>query len=198
MDEIAKASLEEKYIEVYHEVNMLAVGVEMLEYPYCDEESIIAQVEYLDKLYRVYASIYKYNEEGGLILITERHQDPIDMSEVLFNPFNYEEFNEHILTHNDGKLVLDFTPKHSKVTHVLHVYYRWVPHYFNVEDRYLIIAGVSAQSVVNPMPVWLAAGRIITAVSMFIMALWIFVLLVRRENDYRANLEIAGITDIVE
>jgi len=73
-----------------------------------------------------------------------------------------------------------------------------VPQYLPNEERYLIIAGVSAQSVVNPMPVWLAAGRIITAVSMFIMALWIFVLLVRRENDFILHAEIAEIEEIAE
>jgi len=122
MDEIAKASLEEKYIEIYHEVNMIATAVEEIaDSPHREyEDSIIAAVEYLDKLYRVYASIYKYNDENGLMLLTARHQDPIDTSEVLFNPFNYEEFNECIAKQDDGKLALDYTPRHSKVTHILH------------------------------------------------------------------------------
>ena len=68
--------LNEKIMELADRTEMLAAGIESNpEIPWYEHEAnIVSAVEYIDRLYQVYAEAYKI-VDGELVLISDRHYE---------------------------------------------------------------------------------------------------------------------------
>ena len=166
--------LHEKYIEVITKVDMLAAGVEAnTERAWYDHEhNIIASVEYLDKLYQVYAGVFKV-VDGEYILITERFYETSP-----FEPFDYPEFEEMARDNDFGSIVINYAPE-DQTYRDLHVYFRWMPLYSDNNEKYLVVAGVSQYSIVSQIPYWVSAGQWVSTIVTFVLNLVLVIMIVR-------------------
>ena len=142
------------------------------------EKNLIASTEYLDKLYRVYAAVYKHYD-GQLIKITRRFQDEMEgPDDMYFDPFDYPEFVRDIASNDYGGIVVDYRANNN-VMHNLHIYYRWMPLYSPPDERYLVVAGVSKYSITSKIAHWETGGHWISIVITAIVCLWGVILLIR-------------------
>jgi len=165
--------LQEKYVEMTHQVDMLAAAVEGNNTWHWEEHEQYIQrsVEYMDRLNMAYASAYK-TVSGTLTLISDRHI-------VLgFNPFLYDEFKEAIATQESGSLKLDFLPKNGPFR-VMYVYFRYMPVYTLPSEKYLVIAAISKYGIVTPIPVLVSAGQWVSMAMTFTLNVWLILLIVR-------------------
>jgi len=172
--EIKAAMLQEKFVEVKNELNMLAAAVEAnperiwLDY----EKNIVDSVEFLDMLYQVYGAAYKL-VDGEFSLITERYFET-----SIFEPLDFPEFIQSILTEESGSIVIGYAPERQNYRE-LHLYFRWMPIYSPQNERYLVIAGVSELSVVTEIPLLVSIGLWVSTAVTFLLNVWLIILLTR-------------------
>ena len=180
--EIKKTLLQEKIVEITAEVNMLATAIEAKPEMVWKghEETIIDSVEFLDKLFQVYAGAYKY-VDGELVSITERYYET-----SIFEPFDYPELEQTILSQESGHYAIGYTPKGQKYRE-LYMYFRWVPDYSPKDDRYLIIAGVSEHSITTAIPLLVSIGQWVSTTVTFILNVILIILVVRLGYIYESR-----------
>ena len=167
-DEIPKILLQEKYIGIVDEVDLIAAGIETNS-DYDIEQHVINQVHFLDGLFQVYAAAY--NSE--LVLITSRNFET-----TVFDPLDYTEFTAAIQTQDSGNLVIGYTPENQDYRE-LHIYFRWA-------NQFLIVAGVSSHSVVTMIPALVSVGVWVNMALTFIFNLCMVIAITRKkggEND---------------
>ena len=152
--------LSEKCISVQHTVDMLAASQVA-----ANEDNIKSAVEYLDKLFQIYAEAYKVSGDE-YVLISERYFET-----SIFVPFHYPEFVNAITKHESGNLVIGYTPE-EQIYRDLHIYFRWI-------NQYLVIAGVSQYSIVSDIPVIVSTGQWANIVITFLLNTWLIVLFKR-------------------
>ena len=145
--EIQNALLREKYDEAVGLVEMLSSAVEAnTERIWLDhEQNIRDSVEFMDRLYQVYAGAYKLVDDEP-VLITERFYET-----SIFEPFDFIEFTDAVMTQDSGSLIIGYTPK-EHIYRELHLYFKYMPLYSPPNERYLVIAGVSKYSVTSAIP----------------------------------------------
>jgi hypothetical protein len=166
--------LREKYLEVLHAADMLAAAVEANpQREWIDHErNIIDSIEYLDRLYQVYAAAYKPTD-GGLALLTNRYYETTPLE-----PIDYTIFMEAIFAQESGDLVIGFAPENQPYLDV-HLYYRWMPRYSPAGERYLVVTGVTERSIVSKIPLWVSTGQWAGMAVTFTLNIWLVVLLTR-------------------
>ena len=171
---IDDAILQEKYVEIMDAIDMLAAAVEANpdRAPLDHERNICGSVEYLDSLYQIFCAAYK-PVDGELTMITERYYET-----SMFEPMEYQDFIDAIHTRESGGLVIGYTPERQPYME-LHVYFRWMPHYSDANERYLIVGAVSRHSVVTEIPVWVSAGQWASMAVTFVLNVWLIFLIVR-------------------
>ena len=164
--------LNEKYIEVTNNVNMIAAAIEA---GGVSESAIIAAMEYLDGLYQVYAAAYK-DDGVHLVLISVRNFET-----SIFEPFDFPEFTKAVETQDSGNLVVGYTP--SEQPHRgLHTYFRWV-----ADKKYLLISGVSEHSIVTEVPMWISLDQWGGIFITFILNVILVILLCQLGHVYAAR-----------
>jgi len=169
---VEEALLEEKLAAVSDAVDMLAAAAEADPLrPWADHEQNIREaVEFLDRLYQVYAGAYKV-EGDRLELITGRFYET-----SIFEPLEHRAFLNAISTGDQGNVVVGYTPENQDYRE-LHLYFRWLPLYAPAGDRCLAVAGVSRYSVVTRIPALVSAGQWASMAVTFVLQVWIVVLL---------------------
>jgi len=172
--EIQNALLSEKYREAVDIVDMLAAAVEAnAERRWLDhEQNMVASVEFIDRLYQVYAGAYK-PVGGELALVTERHYETSP-----FEPFDFAEFAEMAAARESGDLVVGYAPE-AQPYRGLHLYFRWMPLYSPPGERYLVVAGVSQYSVTSTIPLWVSAGQWVSMALTFAINVSLILLIAR-------------------
>lgn len=147
--------LKEKYDSIHISINTLADAVDhnAMTGGRRNGEFIINSVESLDKLYQVYAEAYR-RDEAGLKLISHRYYET-----SIFEPFTFPAFVEELaLGKQQGDITIGYTPVGQSYRE-LHIYYRWIPSFdLEMEEQYLVIAGVSKYSVVTKIPFYMSGG----------------------------------------
>lgn len=147
--------LREKIVEIQDLVNTVASAVDATTAQGPEEfmpHTLVAAVEHVDSLTLVYAGVFKRDGEG-LIQITKHDQL------TNFDPRNYQTFWDEIDNedYKPGQFTMRISTMNYEETESMEdrdmtFVYRWTPASFEIEDRYLIIAGVSKQSVQTPIP----------------------------------------------
>jgi hypothetical protein len=136
------------------------------------ERNIQNSMEFLDRLYQVYGSAYKI-ADGQLVLITERFYETSP-----FEPLEFPEFWDAIFTQESGSLIIGYTPEGQDYRD-LHLYFRWMPLYFPADERYLVIAGVSKDSITSTLALWVSIGQWVSMAITFLINAWLITLLAR-------------------
>ena len=177
--EIKEVMLNEKYIEIVDEVDMLAAAANAnTERFWLDhEDSLRESVEFIDHLFQIYAGLYKYID-GQLTLISERayQTSPID-------PLDYKEFRDLVNSQEDGKYTIGYTPD-NQTYRELHLYFKWMPTYTPENERFLVVAGVSLYSVVTKVALWVSVGQWISMIITFAFNVWMVLMITRLGNIY--------------
>ena len=171
--EIRNSILREKYVDTVNQVESLAAAVEANpERLWEDHElNIRYSVEFLDSLPMTFAAVYK-PVAGKWIRISER-----DFA-TDFDPLVYEAFLEAVDAQESGSLDVGFTPE-SGPFRVMHLYFRAMPLYSPLENRYLVVTGVSTHSIVTPIPALVSAGQWISMGVTFVLNAWLIVMISR-------------------
>jgi len=177
--EIQKVLLNEKYIGIENEVDMLAAAVNANPERYWvdHEDNIRDSVEFLDKLHQIYAGLYKFSE-GQLTLISERFFETTPIE-----PLDFIEFRELVSTQEHGKYIVGYTPE-TQTYRELYLYFRWMPGYSPEHERYLVIAGVSKYSIATNVALWVAAGQWASMAITFVLNVWLVLLITRLGSIY--------------
>jgi len=172
--EIQNALLYQKYIEIVHATKVLSEAVEAdPERPWQDyERSIRNSVEYLDGLYQVYAGAYKL-VDGKLTLFSNRVYETSP-----FDPLDYEKLREKVFMQDSGYIIVEYLPDYQTNLE-LHVYFMWMPLHSAQNERYLIITGVSRNSVETTIALWISIGQWVSMGITYILLTWMIILLAR-------------------
>jgi len=181
-NEIQNALLMEKYDEVVNHVNVLSAAADFEaenEWTIA-EDNIRVAVEFIDRLYQVYAGAYKLcgNE---LELITERFYET-----SIFEPLDYAEFCDTVFTAETGYIVIGYTPE-GQTYRELHLYFKWMPSNINSEERYLVVAGISDYSVTVTISEWISISQWVSMGVTFIIHTALITILVRFSHIYRKH-----------
>ena len=175
MANIENAMLQQKYVEITDMVNMLGAAVEAS--PERDwqehERNIVDSVEYIDKLYQIYAGIYK-PIDMEMVLITERFCETEPKTES-FNPFDYPQFQRAILLRDSGKVIVNYASP-DQPRYDVHLYFRWMPTSVMHDERYLVVAGVSKHSIITKIPESISIGLWVGTVIIFLLNVWLVVM----------------------
>ena len=173
--EIRRVALEQKKIELTNEINLIALSLEKDNEADAAifEENLHTMVEYVDKLYQVFAATYK-RASGEYKLLTGR-----EATIVPFNPFDHPEFVEAVSTHDTGYVTVVFDPGEPEKARDLHLYYRLAPEHFDREDRYLIVGGVSHYSVTAGADALISIIPMVSTLIMFGLMMWAVLLITR-------------------
>jgi len=179
IEEIKVALLNEKYIEIVNAVNMLEAAIEANpERQWLDHEANLRDsVEFLDKLYQIYAGAYKY-VGNQLELVTERFYETSPLE-----PLDYIEFIETVTTHESGSLVIGYAPEQQPYME-FNLYFKWMPLYSPINERFLVVAGVTSYSIVSNISVWVSVGQWVSTAITFTLNVWLILLLTRIGNVY--------------
>ncbi|MDR2908984.1 MAG: hypothetical protein LBU86_03785 [Oscillospiraceae bacterium] len=181
------ALLEEKRVETSRSVDMLCAGLEAA--PEGDamdvEKRVRGGAEFLDALPYTYAAAFRL-EDGNHVLISER------VRQTGFDPFLSESFNSAISSLDKGGITVGFEPENGAYRDV-EVYFRWTPSYASGEERYLIVTGVTRDSVSSGIPAIFTIGQWISTIVMailFLMFIWLnaclgYIWLVREKEPWR-------------
>ena len=172
--EIKDTLLQEKYTEIVNFVDALTVtvdaDVERGREGY--ETTIEDAVKFIDNLPLVFAAAYTLND-GELVLFPELRN-----YETNYEPTDYPEFVNAVLTHESGELIMGFTPENQPYRD-MHIYYRWMPTISDVQTHYLVVAAVSQYSVTAKVAEWVSVGQIINTIVTFVIILTLIMLLAR-------------------
>ena len=177
--EIQEVMLNEKFIEIMVTIDALATAVNAnpeiswLEY----EDMLRSSVEFIDQLYQIYAELYVY-KDGNLLHVSERYYEssPIE-------PFDFGDFYEVVFTQENGQYIINYTPE-NQASRELHLYYRWMPTYRSECEGFLVIGGVSSQSITNSISLWVSAGQWLSMSVTFALNMWMVMLIVRLGSVY--------------
>ena len=140
--------LQEKFTEKVQQVDMLANYIdEMVKvdkdwgiYDYV--RTLHGAVDFVDEQYMTFAAQYVYS--GGKLNAVS-HRTP-SYAGSLFDPTKYDEFMGDIYTHENGQLILPFTPADEPMRD-MYTYYRWIPTNPELDDRVLIVVAISQYTV---------------------------------------------------
>jgi len=171
-ERIKNTLLEEKYFGVINDIEMLGAALEGDQHRARKdhEQNVIAAIEFLDHIYQVYAAAYKF-EDGEFKLITSRNYET-----SIFEPFDFSEFTEAVLTRKNGRLIFGYIPD-KQTFRYLHIYFWRGPSYLPPEEQFVLVAGVSEHSIVTKIPFWVALGQCISIFITFVLQVWLIVLL---------------------
>ena len=166
--EFDREKLEEKIVEVEREVNLVADGIRYdaihltkAEWEgnraYLDDK-VKAGIETIDQEYAIYAGLFKF-KGSDLVALSDSYQSYA----VPFDPFADGEFYGLVMSHfgvygsfaYDTKFDGAGTGKHL---HDVALRYRWVPVVDGVDDPYLIVIGVTEDSIKTKTRGWLVIG----------------------------------------
>ena len=173
-EEIQKAMLKQKLLEVTDATNMLAAAVEGNEERFwLDHElNIKNSAEFLDKLYQIYGAAYKQTD-NGLELITDRSYETSP-----FEPLEYPEFVEAVTGSERGNLIINYAPENQDYRD-LHIYFRWMPLYSPENERFLVIAGVSKYSIITKISTLVSVGQWVNTLITFLLNMVLIIMLAR-------------------
>jgi hypothetical protein len=163
--------LEEKFIETVNSVDMLGAAVYANNGRFWEdnEQNIIDSINFLDNLPMVFAAAYK-PVDGAYRLITEREET------TNFDPMLYGEFTREIKTQLRGDVVVGFMPEDGNNRDV-HLHFRYMPTYAPPEERFLVVTGVSHNSVMVHVPAVFTFGQWISTVITFVINVWLIALI---------------------
>ena len=148
---IKESFIEEKFSTIIDTIEVIAAGVESCE-PVDDcWLSIIAAVEKLDDVYQIYAAAYEYNDNEYILRTSRNYETSI------FEPFDYPALVSMIETKDSGKIIIGYTPERQDYRD-LHIYFRKIHPHPESEQKALLLAGVSKDSIATPVFAWVNAG----------------------------------------
>jgi len=179
-DEIRSALLNEKYIEIVNAVDMLGAAVEANpEKFWLDfQDNVCDSVEFLDKLYQIYAGVYKF-EGDRFVSISEHFHESTP-----FEPLEYSQFVDMVTKQENGSFIIGYTLDHQSYAEV-HLYFKWMPMYSPVDERFLVVAGVSAQSIISSISIWVSVGQWVSMAITFVLNTWLILMIIRMGNIYK-------------
>ena len=177
-NKIIDTLINEKYIETVHHIEMLASAVEANNERESEDHelSIINSIEYLDRLEQIYGAVYKYVDNEP-ILISNRYFET-----SIFNPFDYDEFVNN-LRKNSEHISIGYVPE-EQTYRDLKLYFRWMPLYAPLEQRYLVVGGISHYSMVSEIPLWVSVGQWMSIMLTLFLNFWFMRTVLRIESEY--------------
>ena len=146
-------------------------------------ENIRVAVEYIDRLYHVYASVYRVSD-GQFDLISDRYYE--DFEE--FDPFKHPEFMQAIAENDYGDIVVLFKPERNPYINV-HIHYRWMrpsPD-SGIDWEYLVIAAATVNSINTQIPFWISIGQWVSMIVTFLLTLWLAFRHIRMTRIYNTQ-----------
>jgi hypothetical protein len=173
MRKVQDTILDEKYIEVTRQVEMLATAVDANDSRLWEdhEQNIRASVNYLSHLPMTFAAVYK-PVNGELVLITEKS------STTNFDPIIYDVFIDAISTQESGSIYIEFVPVDGP-NRLIHLYFRHMPNYSSPDEKYLVVAGISRYSLVTSIPAWVSVGQWAGMAITFALNVWLIIMISR-------------------
>jgi len=168
----------EKYDEIVTSVDMLAAVEEKTDCEWFDHEKTIRDAaEFMDRYYQVFAGAYKFSD-GNLVLISERFYETSP-----FEPLDYPVFIETVLSHENGNLVIRYTPENQEYRD-LHIYFKWMPSFLPPQEQYLVAAGVSKYSITKTVSLWVSVGQWVSTAITFVINTLLIILIARLGHIY--------------
>ncbi|MCL2497686.1 MAG: hypothetical protein FWF06_03620 [Symbiobacteriaceae bacterium] len=178
--EIHNALIREKFEEVKECLDVLeaTLATRAVEEIATYEVSICNAIEYIDRLYQVYAGAYalKNNE---LVPITDRFYET-----SIFEPLDYPEFVRLISEQEHGEIIIGYTPK-QQTYRELCLYFKWLTNHPE-DGRYLTVAGVSEYSVTVGVALWVSVSQWISTAITFILQVWLIALVARLSHEHES------------
>ena len=106
---------------------------------------------------------------SGLKLLTERD------NATNFDPREYVAFIEAVGAHDEGSLILGFTPTGGEYRD-MHLYFLWVPDYSGPQERYLLVAAVSKFSITIKLARWITTAPLFGVIVLMLLCGWLIYL----------------------
>jgi hypothetical protein len=152
-EQIKITIMNEKRIEVENHVRMLAAAVEQdKDRPWINhEQTLIKAVNSIEERPAIFACMYK--RVGDHWNAVSAHSDDIEL-----NPFTYSEFRVMIAENESGSVEVPYARDGQK-EQTWCIYFQYLPMYKQPENRYLVVTGISEQSVATTIPMWVSAGQ---------------------------------------
>jgi hypothetical protein len=174
--EIQDALIMERFNQLVNTLDMLTIATNAAyERGDTDCTGIVRDsMEYVDDLYQVYAAAYIVGENNEMELITYRKFET-----SIFDPFDYPEFNTLVSQQKTGKIAIGYTPEEQDYRE-LNIYFSWLPTRPDMASKYLVIAGVSKDSVTTMVSYWGSVGKWATSIIILVLNIIFAVMLARR------------------
>jgi hypothetical protein len=172
--EIQKALLNERYVEIVNFVDLLAMSVEEnSDNQWLDHmDNVRDTVEFLDKMPHVYAGAY-HRVDSLYILISERF-----FATSHFEPFDYSVFQDALYSQERGTIVIHHEYD-GELYGDMHLYFRSIPNPSTERELVLVVAGVSTNSITTSVSLWVSAGQWINTGITFVINVWLISIIVR-------------------
>ena len=161
--------LEEKIYDRKFEMNLICDEIDRFaeldnDWGVYDYEHILSYVvEQIDATSGTYAELFRHDMSG----ISNR--TPLFYN-APFDPMKYPEI-VHAITQNENGEITVWFDQESVEAHDLHLYYRWIPTDKRLNNRLLVMIGVSKYSVSAKISAWITYGAValIVVSSLFIV-----------------------------
>lgn len=167
-NEMTEIMVSQKLVEVTDGINMIAAVALTENNP---EDTIKIGASFLDKLHYMYCGAFEQTNDG-LKLISSRTMD------TGFDPLKYSQFAENVFANKHGNLTIGFTPD-GQTYRELRMYFCWAPINASPQEQYLLVGGVSEESVVTKIPEMVTLGAMFNIFGTFLLNLCLVILLCR-------------------
>ena len=144
-------------------------------------QKLIDSVSILDNDRMTFGAVYKYNEDDGFVLLSNRTSS---YENSYFDPLLSDEFIDDVLHNTDSRngchsIIIPFKPKMSP-NRDMYVSYRWIPSY-KMYNSYLVVTGISKYSLNISIPIIYYISSVVKFI--FTGLICIFILLELRNKQ---------------
>jgi len=180
-NEINRTLLEEKFLEKQLELNLIDDLINHLiirdkDWDTYDYQALLSDcVEFLDSQPFTFAALYS----EALVNLSQRTPSYSE----LFNPFADVEFQNAVLTNEQGDYSLSYTPPEA-ASREMKIYYRWTPSDISLEERFLTIVAISEYSVTHHAANWVGWGAIALIIIVTVLNTVLIALISRLGSIY--------------
>ena len=180
--EIQGALLRETFASTSGYVEMLSAAIEANPVRNAEayERNVVDSIEYVNSQHPVYASAYKF-VDGELFHATGRAFEA-----SAFEPLRYPDFVQAITRLDRGDVAIEYAPE-GEARREVYLHFRWMPLYAAPARRYLVVVGVTRDSVTARVAEWVAVGQWACVAVTFALNMWLVLLLMRLGYVYDAR-----------
>jgi hypothetical protein len=148
------------------------------EYDY--SPTVETAVGHLAALPNTFTSVYRISEDR-LILEYEPNMQWYEQ----FDPLTHNKFVNSAIARERGSL--HFKASESDGSKTIWLYYRWIPTDKALDDRYLLVAAISKDSITIPLSLWVSVGQWISMGVTFILNIWLVIILSQSNPHHKTK-----------